>query len=268
MKLLRRNAVWNPVDPVRFHDLARKLAAGPEWEYTSLTDRLNRPSSSTVVVRSGESCLLWDRSGFLFARFDGSPPTEMPRPRPQPRSIMGLYRDVAECRRLLRITTGDTVEYLLMKRPAAPVSLRLPPSLQAVQLQPKDHSDVLPLESAYQREEVLLQGQLLHNTAISRHLEWKLQHHIGVGIRHNGQLIAKAHTNARGIRCCQVGGVYTVPAYRGRGCGELVMRCLLRAVQATRMTTSLFVKPENIPGRRLYSRLGFETVGRYAIAYV
>ncbi|AFG36885.1 GNAT family N-acetyltransferase [Spirochaeta africana] len=268
MKLLRRSSVWEPLPVRSFAATAHALSTGPEWEYAAMIDRMRRPSASTRVAHSTQSWLLWDSSGFVFSRFREPLPTVPPRPAPAPRSIMGLESDVDYCCRLLGCMSSERVPYLLMRRSPAAISAPVPAELRVTQLGPQDHAAVLPLEAAYQREEVLLPGHLLHNQTVSRHLERSLQQHVGIGVWYKGELIAKAHTNARGITCCQIGGVYTVPAYRGRGCAELALRTLLKTLQARRTTISLFVKPHNTPGRRLYSRLGFETVGRFAIAYV
>ena len=83
----------------------------------------------------------------------------------------------------------------------------------------------------------------------------------------DGDIVAKANTNAIGINCVQIGGVYTHPLYRRNGyAGALVQALCNRAVQARRKPV-LFVKEKNTPAFNLYQKLGFEECGRYTIVY-
>ncbi|MFW5801254.1 MAG: GNAT family N-acetyltransferase [Spirochaeta sp.] len=266
MNLIRRHVRWEKLSPTTFGDLAQTLSEGPEWEYTSLVDRLLYPSRSTMVIRHRGNLILWDRGGFVFPRFvsNEAPPL---RRMPYIRSIMGREQDVNRFCRLTGTQPQTIVPYHLMMRSPAHVTVPVIRGIECFPLSAAHHQAILPLELAYQREEVLLPGQLLHNASISQHLEWVLQRHIGVGVRTGGRIVAKAHTNARGVSCSQIGGVFTTPDQRGKGYAELAMRALLRTLQADQLHTSLFVKPHNTPGLRLYNRLGFVKTGRYTIAY-
>ncbi|ASW01997.1 GNAT family N-acetyltransferase [Paraburkholderia aromaticivorans] len=50
------------------------------------------------------------------------------------------------------------------------------------------------------------------------------------------------------------------PALQGRGIGERALQCVLRAAQTDALPVALKVLKGN-PAKRLYERLGFETVG-------
>ena len=86
-------------------------------------------------------------------------------------------------------------------------------------------------------------------------------------VERGGALAAKAATNARGYGVDQIGGVYTLPAERGRGLAGLAVAELLRAVFAEKQAACLFVKKHNRPALALYERLGFTPVNEYVISY-
>jgi uncharacterized protein len=82
-----------------------------------------------------------------------------------------------------------------------------------------------------------------------------------------GVIVAKAGTNARGFGVDQIGGVYTLPARRGRGLGYALMVALLAEIGAEGRMPALFVKPGNAPARALYRGLGFRDIGDYRADY-
>jgi hypothetical protein len=76
--------------------------------------------------------------------------------------------------------------------------------------------------------------------------------------------IAKAATNARGLVFDQIGGVFTLPRYRGLGVGRAVVEFLLSGLSKP---TSLFVKQHNQAAIRMYARLGYVVEDPFTISY-
>lgn len=265
--MIRRSDPWLRLDPSEFPRIAAELGTGAEWEYTTLTERLRRRNSAGSLLHLDSRLIFQDRGGFTFVRntADGDYPS--PRLSRAPRSIIGLTADVQGFCQSLRLEPEHMITYQLLRRPPSEIPLSLPAGITALPLAPQDHGLVLPLETAYQREEVLLPGHLLDNAAVSIHLDSMLENQIGVGILKGRSLVSKAHTNARGITCNQIGGVYTVPAFRGQGYARQALQALLQRIDAEHMTSSLFVKSANAAGLHLYRTLGFLPAGRYAIAY-
>ena len=79
--------------------------------------------------------------------------------------------------------------------------------------------------------------------------------------------MGKAGTNARGFRVDQIGGVYTLPARRGRGIAAALMAALLADILGQGRKPSLFVKPTNAAALALYRSLGFEDIGDFRADY-
>ena len=124
-----------------------------------------------------------------------------------------------------------------------------------------------PLQKDYMKEEVAVPGRPLTDAEVDISLRQILKNQLCFALTFDGDIVAKANTNAIGINCVQIGGVYTHPLYRRNGyAGALVQALCNRATQGGRKPV-LFVKEKNTPAFNLYQKLGFEECGRYTIAY-
>ena len=124
-----------------------------------------------------------------------------------------------------------------------------------------------PLQKDYMKGEVAVPGRQLTDAEVDITLRQILKNQLCFALTVDGDIVAKANTNAIGINCIQIGGVYTHPLYRRNGyAGALVQALCNRASQAGRKPV-LFVKEKNMPAFNLYQKLGFEECGRYMIAY-
>jgi len=130
-----------------------------------------------------------------------------------------------------------------------------------------DAALLFPLQQAYELEEVVLDPAHFSDAACLRMLRQGLREDLLFHASRAGRPLAKAGTNARGFGADQIGGVFTVPAERGKGLARIVMAALLGAIFAEKPVACLFVKTANAPAIRLYERLGFATIGGYAISY-
>ena len=124
-----------------------------------------------------------------------------------------------------------------------------------------------PLQKDYMKDEVAVPGRQLTDAEVDITLRQILKNQLCFSLLCDGEPVAKANTNAIGINCVQIGGVYTHPLYRRNGyAGALVQALCNRATQGGRKPV-LFVKEKNTPAFNLYRKLGFEECGRYTIAY-
>lgn len=81
------------------------------------------------------------------------------------------------------------------------------------------------------------------------------------------QLVAKAGTNAVGLKTVQIGGVFTKKEFRGKHYGSFLMKMLLFRIVRMKRNVVLFVKIKNPAANNLYNSLSFKKIGSYSIAY-
>lgn len=123
------------------------------------------------------------------------------------------------------------------------------------------------LQKDYMKDEVAVPGRTLTDAEVDITLRQILKNQICLAMTVDGDIVAKANTNAIGINKVQIGGVYTHPLYRRNGyAGTLIQALCNRATRAQKQPV-LFVKEKNKPALSLYQKLGFEECGRYTIAY-
>lgn len=80
------------------------------------------------------------------------------------------------------------------------------------------------------------------------------------------RVVACSFFNARVPDTVQIGGVFTPPAWRGRGFGRAVVAGSLLTAQAQGVERSiLFTALDNLAAQRAYRSIGYRSVGEYAL---
>ena len=222
--------------------------------------------------------LLHSRSS-LFPIFTGSRIIPMPRflgrllKKVDVYSIQGLCEDIKILEKGIKengLAAADTINYDLMtldKPPSAGCFLKGPPELI---LRPPVHGDkeeLFRLHSAYEQEEVIPRHGHFNPAASRKTLEGLLRAekmHVAVLGR---RIVGKINTNAKSFTRYQIGGVYVLPEFRGRGIAVKMSAVFIKELIMSGCGINLFVKKHNAPARNLYSRLGFTALGDYRINY-
>lgn len=185
-------------------------------------------------------------------------------------SIMGQLADVDVLASTFAGTPTVSIDYHLLHHPAAPeIEIPPPPHPELVIRTPRpgDWKRLLPLQIAYEVEEVLLPGRRANPAASKANLTESLRSQVVLVAYFRGEAIARVATNARGYTIDQIGGVYTDPSWRGRGLARWLMSHLMSQLGRDGRGTSLFVKPHNAAALRLYNHLGFSFESDFRISY-
>ncbi|MCR4948721.1 MAG: GNAT family N-acetyltransferase [Treponema sp.] len=124
-----------------------------------------------------------------------------------------------------------------------------------------------PLQKDYMKEEVAVPGRKLTDAEVDISLRQILKNQLCLALTFDGEIVAKANTNAIGINCVQIGGVYSHPLYRRNGYAAALVQALCNRALRSHKQPVLFVKEKNMPAFNLYRKLGFEECGQYTIAY-
>ncbi|MDL2228993.1 GNAT family N-acetyltransferase [Treponema sp. OttesenSCG-928-L16] len=165
---------------------------------------------------------------------------------------------------------SDAFDYYLMKLdvpPAAETLLKGPPGISFRIPEPGDTDGLFPLQEAYEKEEVLPRGAIFNPVSSRLSLEHIIRNERSLIAELDGRIVGKINTNARSFSRCQIGGVYVLPPYRGRGIGTCMTARFADMLIKEGWGLSLFVKQRNTAASALYRRLGFSLAGDYRIVY-
>ena len=181
------------------------------------------------------------------------------------------------------ISAHKSIDYILMtsSSPQAPLVFstltkpsipsffsNLPNSSLDLRVAKKSDLDaILPLQLAYEKEEVWVGNQELPSYFVRANLEVLLKEEIVYIAVLNGTPIAKANTNAESIEYFQIGGVYTVPKYRRCGIASYLLQNMFLHLHKKKKHIALFVKKENNIAINMYKKIGLIEAGNFRISY-
>jgi len=132
----------------------------------------------------------------------------------------------------------------------------------------KDADALMPLQLAYEAEEVLPPCRTQNPAVTRKNLERILKTEYVLALQNSrGEPVAKANTNAVGIRRAQIGGVYTAPDFRRKGCASLLVETLAEKIVASKRFPVLYARNGNEGAQKAYSAIGFIKTGGFTIAY-
>ena len=187
----------------------------------------------------------------------------------QARTIMGRDEDVRRIEETIGSPPDTRVTYYIMSLWGEPAQRQRPApqgyTFRRAQMQDLDR--LLPLQRAYEREEVIVDDRDVNAGVVYHNMRSALEHHLTYVAEREGDPVAKASTNSRGLTYDQIGGVYTVPEERNRGIAAELMRCLIADIRSAGKGSTLFVKQHNAAAIQMYENLGFERRNEFAISY-
>lgn len=184
-------------------------------------------------------------------------------------SAQGLERDVRGLEKALG-RRAENIDYDLMELdgPPAAEALGAGPVLLRIRRASADDADALfPLQASYELEEVLPPGARFDAASSRAALRRLLETRLVLVAELGGEPVGKANVNASGFARDQIGGVYVLPALRGRGIGTRLCAELAAAIAEGGRGATLFVKKRNASARAAYARVGFLFRADYRIAY-
>jgi len=191
-------------------------------------------------------------------------------------SAVGPARDVLRFESLFGLKGLVEVHYRLMRRLAPADRCRFDRNTDSDadgspvlvrRAEAGDLEGLLPLQEAYEKEEVLTPIHRFDAGASRAGLAHSLRHELVVAALRDGEFAGKAATNARSFTYDQIGGVFVRPELRRKGIGGMLMRSLLDLLASQNKGAVLFVKLKNSAARALYSGLGFEEIEDYRADY-
>lgn len=130
-----------------------------------------------------------------------------------------------------------------------------------------DLTELFPLQLDYENTEVAYEGRPINPAVCKLSLRARLTTEYIYKVSVDGHIVTKAGTNAQGFHWFQIGGVYTLPAYRNKGLAAAAVAHLINTHSAEAHGFALFVKTANTAALRVYEKLGFEQCGLFRMSY-
>jgi len=127
---------------------------------------------------------------------------------------------------------------------------------------------LLPLQEAYEIEELGVSRAEIQRIRTKLALRRRLERGEITAIFFEKEPVALAGVNARYGKSCQIGSIYVVPQYRGRGIGRSVISAHVERLFEQYERVVLFVNRRNEKAIRLYERLGFRKAGELVQVHV
>ncbi|MDR2746028.1 MAG: GNAT family N-acetyltransferase [Treponema sp.] len=188
-------------------------------------------------------------------------------------AIQGLRRDILT---MEEIMTGlgrksvEPIDYDLMALEWGPIPETLragPPGLIIRTPESRELENVLPLQAAYEKEEVLPQGSSFSMAVCRMNLEHIFKGQQILVAELGGRIVAKANTSAFSFTRAQIGGVFVLPDHRGRGIARRLCAELAGLLKKSGWSIGLFVKKRNCGAQKAYRSIGFKPIADYRISY-
>jgi GNAT superfamily N-acetyltransferase len=131
-----------------------------------------------------------------------------------------------------------------------------------------DFAGLKELERLYQLEEVLIAGtRHAGMEQILRSYKKKLQNERSFHIEAEKKILCKAGFSAEALHYDLLGGVFTLPGFRGGGLARTLIKAMQKDAGRRRKHISLFVKQHNTAAKHLYETTGFRYAGALQIIY-
>jgi ribosomal protein S18 acetylase RimI-like enzyme len=265
-KLLRRREPYCVSACARFSDMAR--FGDCLWGHR------NAPDSISALLLSSRQTLLP-----VFPPFEKAAELKPSRSlwrflkKGQFYAAQGLRKDILILEEImagLGKKSLEPIDYDLM-------SLEWGPSMEALRAGPaglvirapesRELEAILPLQAAYEREEVLPQGSSFNMAVCRMNLEHIFKDQRILVAELGGRIVAKANTSTFSFTRAQIGGVFVLPDYRRLGIARRLCAELVRALKKSGWGVSLFVKKRNHNAQRAYLSVGFKPIADYRISY-
>jgi ribosomal protein S18 acetylase RimI-like enzyme len=201
-----------------------------------------------VFLRNGLSARLYDRiSRFVFRRFARAS------------VLFGDRESIEKLQAIPGISFVRTLDFLFMevrKDRFTPV-----PFAGAVVPSAEKAQQLASLQIGYEIEELGASSAEISKKTTAAVLRLRIERDEVTALYEGDTPVALASVNARFENTCQIGSVYVLPQYRGKGYGKAIVSAHLSRLFDRYGRVVLFVKKRNERAIHVYSALGFLAKG-------
>ncbi len=188
-----------------------------------------------------------------------------------PRCIIGEQKTTLFLESLIPVKPNPAVDYLLMTLDTLPsddqCTVNRDIGFAVLRASVDDAAPLFPLQEGYELEEVVPPGGPFDRDACFANLLTSLEKQDIYLVKIGGACIAKAGTNAQGLNWDQIGGVYTLPEWRGKGIASALVAFIGRERMQRGRKIALFVKITNDFAQKAYKKAGFSSKTLFRLSY-
>ncbi len=141
------------------------------------------------------------------------------------------------------------------------LSIKRPTPLECINPPPEMAAGILPLLINYEVEELGADMGKINRSKVLVVLRSRIKRGELTALVDRGRPVAFAGVNARFKEVCQIGSVYVLPRYRGKGYGSFIVKSHIERLFINYNRIVLFVGTENKKALRLYRNAGFNVTG-------
>ncbi len=147
-------------------------------------------------------------------------------------------------------------------------SFNRPASLECIQPPPEMAPGLLPLLINYEVEELGADMGKINRSKVLVVLRSRIERGEVTALVDRGKPVAFAGVNARFKEVCQVGSIYVLPRYRGKGYGYFIVKSHIERLFKNYGRIVLFVSTDNNRALHLYRNVGFNGTGELEQAFL
>lgn len=162
---------------------------------------------------------------------------------------------------------SNQYKLMTLEQPVIPPSDSLSNGDEIIRCTENDIDLLLDLQKKYITKEVAPAGKQVTDLECRLSLKQILKNQLCFALYSDGEIVAKANTNAIGLHWIQIGGVFTHPLYRRNHYAWHLVSILCKRIQKTERKICLFVKDRNTSAHQLYLNLGFTVKQDFSIIY-
>ena len=183
--------------------------------------------------------------------------------------ITGEESQVLEIEKLIyeakKITAQDIREMHLMEFLTFDENYK--PPLTFYRCSINDEEEIFPLQCAYSLQEVIPAWKE-QNLALERmNTEKILRNEIVFGVREDNKIVSKVNTNAITENYFQIGGIFTLEDYRGKGYARELVKYFSYYARTQNKKIVLYVRKNNESALKAYLKAGYTIKSNYRIVY-
>lgn len=180
--------------------------------------------------------------------------------------LFGDSKETAQIEKLICANSEKEVREMFLME-FSPEKNQLVNDTEVFKCTPVELNSLLPLHLNFSREETYPYWKEVNAAAEGMNLSLIIKNFSIYAIKYDGKIVAKAHTNCETEHFVQIGGVYTVKEFRGKGMAASLVNKIGNTSLEKNKRCILFVRKNNQAAIHCYEKAGFKIFSECRMIY-